>query len=838
MSKKSYIILIGFCFSSTSWAVLNEGTPPMPSFSQGQGALSYTFFNLSGQSCTLVPKGAGANPAAYSSWGQSNGWINSGDYDAPGMFNPDGIPFVVGMNANYTYYEAKSGTSDYYTSSYSFYDWPDSPIVSVPGQQPLANGGTPVSEMLLSSAVNTPSWNTPAMGDSWYITCTSSSSTTAEIAIASFASTQNALVSGNTSFSVYNSAARSWYLSSNYWYPAYPGWFANADINPVAEGNPNGNSQPCYGGPSPEVYSCSYTGGSMCLSNQGDYTNPAGSPSDWLNNPNPCGAGFTASSAQTGSQIFNWNPANNNNQGGLWSGINYANYSAFSPYPAVLNVNMPMLPVNLAAYVQTNSNNPAQLYPAVYWTPIMGGHYTYAIGDPFLVSSFAAKILAYLATSQNAQLNNASDLASVSYSLTSGNGSAPIFPAGSTASDYVQWLMGSQSSSQNYLGAAQLAANAFKQTYNAAANNSTKTESIWGKIFQVLADTAILTIAAGINEIPGGDVATAIVSGATAEGAGEAISQLNSTIANAYTTTTDPTTPLSTTAPAVVNPTYSSSNLLGLLLTNSGVQAAINSTMGWTSNPSPLLSNYSVYIDQYCIDNDINTLGLEANLLSGTCISTASGATSAVNGPTPSGSNPPAYQNVYAGVTTTASTTQPTPISTTQLSIWTAILTGSDITVNEDGWLVLGDSANGNAPFQPPMQLYSTITPSTLSSYGVTNPSLNTTFNPNTFTVTAHSVEWVPSSGSCPSSAPALNGATTTTCEYVLQNAATLNYMKCVNDQNATGGIIATFAGNGTTLAGTEVVLACACIPSYIGGGASSGLDTGASSVNPGLSCP
>ena len=191
----------------------------MPSFSQGQGALSYTFFNLSGQNCVLAPKGAGGNPAAYSSWGQSNGWMNSGDYDAPGMFNPSGIPFVVGMNSDYTYYEAKSGTSDYFTSSYSFYDWPDSPLASVPGQQPLNNGGTPVSEMLLSSAVSNPAWNTPAMGDSWYLTCTSpSSSTTAEIAIASFASTQNALVSADTSFLL-----PSYIPSSNYWYPAYPG---------------------------------------------------------------------------------------------------------------------------------------------------------------------------------------------------------------------------------------------------------------------------------------------------------------------------------------------------------------------------------------------------------------------------------------------------------------------------------------------------------------------------------------------------------------------------------------------------------------------------------------
>ncbi|MFM8443817.1 MAG: hypothetical protein ACKN9W_10835, partial [Methylococcus sp.] len=393
MKKRLYITLIGSLFTAPSWAILNEGNPSMPAFAQGQGALSYTFFNLSGQSCNLIPYGAGGgNTAAYSSWGQNNGWLNSGQYDAPGMFNPDGIPYEVGMNANYTQYQSKKGTSSYFTSNYIFFDWPYSPIVSTPGLQHLPYGGNPVTEVLTSAAFNNWTWNTPGMGDSWSISCTVPGSTTANanFAIASFATSQNALQSGNTGYYVYNSADGVSYPSSNYWYPAYPGWFGNSDINPVAEGNPSQPDQPCYGGVSPSTYSCSTSGGYYCLSNQGDYTNPDPSSSSWPANPNPCGAGFTAPSPQAGSQIFNWNPANSG-QGGLWSGINYASYGALPQYPAVLNLNMPMLPVNLAAYVQSNSNNPAQLSPAVSWTPIMGGHFTYAIGDPFVISSFAAK---------------------------------------------------------------------------------------------------------------------------------------------------------------------------------------------------------------------------------------------------------------------------------------------------------------------------------------------------------------------------------------------------------------------------------------------------------------
>lgn len=810
----------------------------MPEFVQGQGALSYTFFNLSGQNCVLTPKGAGPNPAAYSSWGQSNGWLNSGDYDVPGLFNPSGIPYEVGSNI--TYFWSKKGTSDYFTSSYVFFDWPYSPIASTqpPGQLNqnlfLNANGSPVSLTLNSAGFNNWTWNTPGMADSWLVTCSlPSSQSGVQIAIANLATSQNALQSGNTGFYVFDPYLGQWLISGNYWYPAFPGWFANSDINPVAEGNPNQTTepkQPCYGGVSPAVYSCSVTGGSYCLSNQNDFTNPDSTSAVWPANPNPCGAGFTAASPQSGSMIFNWNPPNSK-YGGLWTGINYANYTAVSPYPAVLNINMPMLPVNLSAYVVANTNNPGMLDPAVTWSPVMGGHFSYVIGDPFLISSFAAKILAYLATNQNAQLNDASDFSSISNSLTSLNNS--VFPQNSVASNYVQWLLGSQSSSQNYPGVMNLAAQAYKGAFNSVT--ATQHESIWGEVFQVLADSVIKAIAKGISKIPDGKVAGAAVYGfAAGIGNDGIIPQVNSAIAAAFTTTNQSMLPLSNTAPAVVNPTYSSSNLLGLLMLNAGVQAAINDVMGWKqTSPNPWLSNFTAYFEAECTSTIggvvVNSLQLNNNLVIGgnTNVPAACGATS--------GSTPPTYTNVFPG------TNQPAITDT--LSIWTAILTGSDIIVNE-GYLQLGDSADGNAPFQPPTLLYfppSTSTPNTPTTlpFNVLNPAINTTFNLNTFTLTVQSVQWnITPESVCQSPGAPVNGASQPTCEYPLQTAVSLNYMTCVSDVNATGGVIASISSSSSnSLAGASVQLACACIPSYISGSSAQNPLTGASSVNPATTC-
>lgn len=851
MNKKSIALLMGIFNSWPTWAVPAEYFPPMPSFAANQGALSYSFFNLSPTTCTLTPEGAGGNAAAYSTWGQSNGWMNAGDYNAPGLFNPNGVPFWFNASANGTGsipVVITKGTSDYFTSSYVFFDWPDSPLLSSPASKTLLSGQN-YSGVTYSAAVNNISWNTPAIGDSWSISCLYAAPTaTSNIssAVASLASTQNALVSATTQYMYIDPNNGATYQSYYYFYPSYPGWFYNSDINPVAEGNPSGPSQPCYGGVqsdgygSPMVANCGRIGfvsDQMCVSNPQDFTNPDPNSSGWPANPNPCGAGFTSASPQIGSMSLNWN-VQESNTGGLWSGINYSglnNFSATNPYPAVYNINMPMLPINLSAYAAPNTTNPnpAQLNPPINWTPIMGGQFTYAIGDPFVVSSFAAKILAYLATSP-IPLNNASNLASISYTLTSST--KPVFATGSTANEYVQWLMGSQSSSQNYQGVSQTAANTYASIYN-AANNNTKTEkSIWGTVFKVLADTAIAVSSEALKAaFPEGAVTTALVGGVTVEGTGVLIDQTNSAIDSAYSKTTNPTQPLSQNAPAVINPTYSSTDLLGLLLTNAGVQSAINSTMNLMGNPDPLFSNYTIYTgtttgsstENPCTPSSISVV---SGFMNGTCGST----TNQVN---PVGT-PPTYNNVFPGAGIK-------PV-TNALSIWTAILTGSNIIPNPEGWFVLGDSADGSAPFQPPFQLYSPTAPSFLPS-GSTNPGVTITFNPMTFVLTAQSITWNPPSVSsgkvCTAQSDAISGSSPTTCEYSFQSSPpTLNYMQCVSDPQATGGVIATFSESGSSISSSNVSLACACIPSYLGGPvpeANAPLQflTGASSTNPSGSC-
>jgi hypothetical protein len=74
-----------------------------------------------------------------------------------------------------------------------------------------------------------------------------------------------------------------------------------------------------------------------------------------------------------------------------------------------------------------------------------------------------------------------------------------------------------------------------------------------------------------------------------------------------------------------------------------------------------------------------------------------------------------------------------------------------------------------------------------------------------------------------------------------------LSYNSCVNDPNASGGVIAAFtsAPNSTSGEGGTMELACACIPGYIGGPSTgSGTQTlggvlvGATSTSPNQSCP
>ena len=481
--------------------------------------------------------------------------------------------------------------------------------------------------------------------------------------------------------------------------------------------------------------------------------------------------------------------------------------------------------------------------------------------------------------------------------------------------------------------------------------------SIWGKIFTGLADAAVVAIVAA------GSAAAALATGgasavaeatAVAAGGGEAagilIPDMNNAINSAFTSTSTPGTPaLTTTAPTVINSTYASSNLLGQLLYSVGVQQAINDTLSLTA-PSPYFSNYSLYTDNAATANTgctIASLKLQNNLFTGSCFpSSGSAVQNGLSAGSPS--QVPAsfpYTNVWASNQTTAA-----------MSIWDAILTGSDVTTNEDGYIILGNSSNSMAAFSPPQQIVNatngaaaatTPLPSglaanttfnlqsgtlTLVGYSVPEPSDPTAAGTNPapsaqpqiilgnygsewvtvseFTTGSYTVEptgpwnWVYNSttgvltvtgylytyyyngvaysgyadyfanGSqtinmtacepnaqvtltvtppaSPSSYPGVGqgGTGSLTCTAPVTVSATsqltLNYSQCVSDPWAAGGVIiaVTSAPNSNTASGGAAQLACACIPSYLGGPSGSspsmlgGVVVGATSSSPNQTCP
>lgn len=842
-------------------AAVADTSSTIPTYQTGAGALSYTFFNLSGSDCTLNAYGSGGNPAAYSEWAQAVGWGNDGN---AGFFNPIGLNFVQ-VNSNYLFYNN--------------YD----PIngTTIPTGNISLNTGTSYNALITSGVLGPVSGNEsinyPSMGDSWSIACQNG---TPPIAVASLASAASALQSnGPTSYP---------YTSSQ------PGWFENAAINPPAWAGCNSST-------------------------------------------NPCGVGFTAPTNGTGNLVLNWNvpssAANYQAMGGLWSGINYNSTS--DTYPASMALNQAMLPINLSAYVAANQGNfnPNNASQVMSYTTAYGGHYTLALGDPFIISSYAAKMLWFQVISESLTLNDGTDLSSISSTL-SNTANTGVFESRSFEDNYVQWLLGSQASSQNYTGAPQLAASAYQSVFKAASVPITE-ETTWGYVWTAIADTVVNAAVVGAALIPGagwGLVGVIALGGALVTGDGAATPDMNAAIANAHTVTLSGPPPLSQAAPAIINPTeVASTTLLGLWLTNTFVQAQINGNNG---GPSPFTSNYSINTDnQTCLEisayfgytqcNPLNTdigyinngytvnylgpfgctnLQLANNLLSGSCWPNNDWLSGQVsNGPN---SNVPNgyYVNVYAQAQTS-----------TQFSIWDAILTGSDVTTDSNGYIVMGGNA-GNVPsFSPPVQMIN----ATSGSAAPTAPlpaglSVNTTFNLNTGTLTATGYTTTtpgdptaagpnPAPSAMPSINVVISGANPADAIYALSggglapnydsssgvleigyysangtvytfangaqsinmtgcapnstvtltitpdatNASNawgasgalacslastaslgsgmgvaLDYKLCVNDHWATGGVVAAFtsAPNSATGEGGAVTLACACVPAYLDG--------------------
>lgn len=655
---KGYSSLTSFACALVIGAALHAGValgghPETPAFQAGAGVLSYSFFNLSGQSCNFQPVGAGQNSNAQ--W-PGSGWNNSGNN--LGFFNngnPDG------------------------SGSYVFYNNPDPINTSSSGTPPpfpntilLGNGTGSGSDNTYTTVISTETWqnwsiNYPAIGDSWEVNCGSYPGSL----IATLASSGNSLQSG--------------------WYGSQVGSIPNANIAPT--------------GPSSNP-------GQDCISTQ--QPNTATSVDIF----NPCGATFTY-------QPMNWNLASSNSlfqdMGGFWSGINY---TGVAPIPAVSSLNFSTLPINFSAYVQSSSGiNFTDMTPNVqtYYTPIYGGHTAITVGDPYLVSSISAKILWFLATNSSFTLNNGTSVSTIAETLSNSGGTG-VFWSNSYEDAYVQWFVGSQSSSSNYPGQPSAAANAYNYAVGQASVPINQ-ETIWGKVFSGLADVAINLVNTGLSAIPG---AGGVIAGAIGAAAGGAVTaDVNSAIANATQYSVSGAPPDPTQAPVTFNDTFAATNLFGMLLTNMGVQSEINAINKVTDVPSPLWSNYDINTD-YDPKNhtgcSTSSIEVTNNLMQGSCYDLEGNLVA-----NDSNSTGQQYTNVYVPSTSKQ--------STTQLSIWNAILSGTNITANASGYMVTG-GANQYPSFSPP----TVVVNASSSSFTANSIVVNTAFNPNTGYLSANSI--------------------------------------------------------------------------------------------------
>jgi len=577
------------------------------------GALSYSFFNLSPNTYTLTPYGGGANP------------LNPPDSpigtpaSTQGWGNADGTvgffnPVTISGGGCYLPSEQVVNNTIFYNEGV--------PINNVGGAITLTPGAGQAGQAVVEYSTEiSPHLNAPAIADSWILAGNGNT-----IVLAAMASAPNMFISGiNTSME-----------DNNYPFCASEkGLWYNFGINPPT---------------------------AQRVRSEVVYT-PAGT---FTQKSNPNAPGFTPSAMN-----FNVDPNASGYvpTGGLWSGVSNPNSSNL----AIDSLNLPMYPVNLSAYIGSDEVNASI---AQYAAPIYGGHLTLAIGDPFLVSSYAAKILWFLVTNTGYAFGDnslsAQDISNI-VGLVAPSGADGVFKSSSDSSFYAQWLLAAP-------GAAATALN----TMNTAASTPITQESIWGKIFSGLVDVAVDVAAAALGTLAGPEASVAVVAaagGTAAAGSAALTSYSTNQITADFTTTVSLPAPVAQTAPPVINPSYSSNDLLGMLLTNVFVQAEVNNGLA-SGNPSSfaLWSNYSISTDTLCTN-----ISVDANLFP-RAIDAGCGPLSGI---------PARYDNVL-------SLYQRSSYSSAHLNPWSAILTGADVTASK-GYLQLGSPST--AVFQPPTQL-------------------------------------------------------------------------------------------------------------------------------------
>ena len=211
--------------------------------------------------------------------------------------------------------------------------------------------------------------------------------------------------------------------------------------------------------------------------------NPAGPGYSFGNSENLIGASFVS-----GSKTMNLNPPQPTS-GGLWLGINNPN----SQNLAVNSLNWSMYPINLSNYVQSPVVNSGMGQTAA---PIYGGHFTLSIGDPYLVSSYAAKILWYIVTSNGYAFTTNSlttkDLAGLT-NLVTNSKNGVFYNSTSVSSEYAQWLLASPNEAKTVI-----------TNMTTAASTPITHESIWGKVINGTLKTITNVGIEGIDELSGG----------------------------------------------------------------------------------------------------------------------------------------------------------------------------------------------------------------------------------------------------------------------------------------------------------------------------------------------
>lgn len=659
-------LLLTCAIAQTIYGPLAQGgTDGFATWNAKSGGFSYSIINLSGTSCTLTAYGATPNISAPSTNpAYSLGW-NGQPQD--GSYPNDGWGFFQSLSYDVdnrvVFYNSDSPMQEIYGASGTTPTNPKTWSLS-PSPSPY-----PLSNVTLSNGQNLSLIEPTIQMGSQPNPAAAGDSWTVRcgsgqtVVMANLASAGDSLGSGVTN-------------------GAYPYFVSNALINPQAPGN----------------------FGTFSSSNP-----PSG---------NVDGMGFVSSEDMVINLNQNSADANYQPTGGLWWGVENPNSAAvYSLVPA-------MFPVNLAAYTQAqqvNNNGNTQ-----YQTYIYGGHLTFAIGDPFIVSSYAAKTLWFLATGSSFQLNDDSFDSDASTNAIQAFQSAisdGLFPANSYSLNYAQTLL-------NSTAQASFAIN----TAIKAASQANDHESFFGKLFAAMFNVTMTAIDVGAAVATGGESAAAQVAIQTAvnTATGTLGQPVDNAINNAFTTNTTMGPPATQTAPTVYNSSFAASNLLGLLLTNAFVQYQVNAFSGagiGDNYANPLWSNYSIYTTNTIMASSATESNTPGSCSPSSLQVTTNWFGAGVQCYDASAGGYVNSSDTYTNVCETVNSSYTCKNSNTSeslLNIWDAILTGSDVGANDAGQLILQNPATWS--FQPPTE----ISPSSSSGGPPAYSAVTTSFNLNT----------------------------------------------------------------------------------------------------------